>query len=190
MSKIISIKRNKNYKILSIDQIKKFLNIISDKDNEFLEEIFFSVSEFAGNLLGICIGEAEIKIHYNKVFLYSSRIIINLKFGPVFYIKSINLINEKGEPFEIKDFIFLKDKQQIIVEKNFNQFVLTNENFFFEIVQDSKIDSDYKNFETICTKILNHINIVYKNRNSYIFEKSNMEREIMSLYQDLFKLLN
>lgn len=188
MSKIISIQKNKDYKILSIDEIKKFLNIISEKDNDFLEKIYSSVCETASNFLGFFIGEAEIKIHYYKFQYYSSQIILDLKFGPVSEIKSINLIDEKGNIFEIKNFKFFQDEQKLIFEKNPNEILTSN--FFIEIIQNSKIDSNHKNFETIRSKLLRHINIVYKNRNSFIFEKNDIDSQISNIYQDLLKLLN
>jgi hypothetical protein len=181
MSKILSIEQNKNYKILTIESIKKFLNIVSQKDDSFLEELYLAATEYSENLLGICMGEKKYTIEYQIIM---KNLEIKLKYGPIQKIDSCKIINSNGGESQLKDFEFSKETQKFFLKSH-----IFDKNSSIIISQQSKIDESYKNFESIKIKLLKHINILYKNRNSYICEKNNIDSHLKSIYQDLIFLL-
>lgn len=182
MCKILSVTTNKNYKILEIDSIKKFLNIVSPKDDAFLEELYFSSIEFAENLLGICLGEKKYIIEYKNTGVPKAQ--INLKYNTVQKINSCKTIDFFGNEKNIENFSFSQETQKLF----FKDYIFIKKSSII-VNQESKIDESYKNFESIKTKLLRHINILYKNRNSYIFQKNDIDSHIASIYQEMMHLL-
>ena len=93
----IVLNNNKNYKLINIEEIKNFLNIASNKDDKLLELCYFSAISTAENILGVCLGDKKYKITYNSKNIKNQS--IDLEYGPVLNIESINFNNGNQEKY-------------------------------------------------------------------------------------------
>jgi hypothetical protein len=197
--KIYILEDNKNNVFLDLSLIKKYLNISNEstKDDNFIIELYSSIINYVENLLYICLGEKKYKIQYD---FYLNQACINLIYNPVIEIESIFFLTSDNKEIEIKDFNFLPDNQSIIFK---NQELFFDDNIFINpfqrkysvfVVQKSKFNNFEKNYDLMKSKILQHINILYKNRNFFSFDNKNLAEynsSIKNIYSDLIiNLLN
>ncbi len=184
MYKVISCINHKEYMIISLEEIKNFLRIISSKDDDFLKNLYFSAIEYAEDLTGLCLGQKQYIINY-----YINNNSINLAYNQVKSIDSCYIIRNNLTKEKIEKFIFLEDTQSIYIENDFYNYGFSCKSLILQVSQNSFFDQNDRNFEKIKTKILTHIDILYKNRNEYISDKVSARKLINNLYHDLVMVL-
>lgn len=179
---ITIIEENQENAILNLDQIKKFLNVNSDRDNELIKKCFAYAISQAENILGICLGYKKYEL-LDGLKRFSKNLHIGP--GPIIKIEQVVLIDKQQNInlSENNDYYFCPLNQIIIFNTNFSQ------NYIVKVIFWSKFDNTCINYQNICNKLLIHTNLLYKNRLNIYSEKQDLNVLIQRIYADLLVLL-
>ena len=169
------IQQPTNY-IVDITIVKKFLRIKNDTDNEIIELLIKSGSDYAEQYTGISVDTKKLQLIYNNIYNHSCKLYI--PYTPILNIESINLSNnEESTELTNSSYQIHKESNSIFLEE------ITSQSSAITIVYTAGY-SDAENIPKLLIQgIIQYVSAMYNKRGT---SSSELNR-INKIFFDPFK---
>jgi uncharacterized phiE125 gp8 family phage protein len=170
-------------KILTLKEVKNFLKVSGNNDNDLISQLIKSAIKKAESLSNISIIDKKYSIIFPQLNCK------NLLFFPIYKISNIisvfskNNCNEKE--LNQSNYCFDIDNQSLLIKNSMINFEK------IKIIFEAKLDENSIHFDSLKQSLLMHINLLYKKRLAFLDSRElDIETRISGLYQSFrfFKL--
>ena len=169
--------------ILTLDQVKNFLHIKSDIDDNRLHETMTSAVSYASNFLECSISERV----YEAVYTNINSTYINLAFGPIINVLEVKILKNNIEYILPEHLYFFSNKTSLLYIKN--TFVHDS----IIITYRCALEKSNIYYQELQSKLLLHVKILYQDLANNCDQKKdqlkNVNSQIAMLYSNMIDLL-